>query len=76
MEYNGKLYAKIAGKYIDCTQTINDLENEIKFLKRILFSEQEMIDCFTAGVNFARDRFNNPSYIEYIELIKNSRNNL
>lgn len=33
MEYKGKVYAKIGGKYIECTQTIEDLENEIKEYK-------------------------------------------
>lgn len=34
MNYKGKLYAKINGKYIECTQTVQDLENEIKSLKK------------------------------------------
>ena len=29
MEYKGKVYAKINGKYIECTETIADLENPI-----------------------------------------------
>ncbi len=36
-----------------------------------LFSKKEMQDCFTAGVKFGRDMFNNPSNSEYINsLIK------
>lgn len=30
MEYKGKVYAKISGKYIECTETINDLEAKIE----------------------------------------------
>jgi hypothetical protein len=33
MEYRGKVYAKINGKYIECTETVNDLEQQIKELK-------------------------------------------
>lgn len=29
MEYKGKLYAKINNKYIECTETVEDLENPI-----------------------------------------------
>jgi len=40
MEYKGKVYAKINGKYIECTETINNLENNINLLKeRIKFLE-------------------------------------
>jgi cell fate (sporulation/competence/biofilm development) regulator YmcA (YheA/YmcA/DUF963 family) len=34
MNYKGKLYAKINGKYIECTQTVQELENEIEQLKK------------------------------------------
>jgi hypothetical protein len=41
MEYKGTVYAKIAGKYIECTETIEDLENKIKHLesenKKLIF---------------------------------------
>jgi len=33
MEYKGKVYAKIGGKYIACTETVADLENRIKELE-------------------------------------------
>jgi len=33
MEYKGKVYAKINGKYIECTQTVEDLEAKIKELE-------------------------------------------
>jgi len=29
MEYKGKVYAKIKGKYIECTETIEELENPV-----------------------------------------------
>lgn len=38
MEYKGKLYAKIAGKYIECTESIQDLENKIEQLS-IIFKD-------------------------------------
>jgi hypothetical protein len=37
------------------------------------YTEQEMIDCFTAGVKFARDMMNNPSNTEYIMQINNEK---
>jgi hypothetical protein len=36
MEYKGKVYAKIGCKFIECSQTVEDLENEIKSLKEKL----------------------------------------
>ena len=33
MKYEGKLYAKLNGRYIELTQTVEDLENEIAELK-------------------------------------------
>ena len=33
MEYKGKLYAKINGKYIECTESVEQLENRIKELE-------------------------------------------
>ena len=33
MEYKGKLYAKINGKYVECTESVQDLENQIEELK-------------------------------------------
>ena len=33
MKYEGKVYGKVAGRYIELTQTIEDLENEIAVLK-------------------------------------------
>ena len=33
MEYKGRLYAKINGKYIECTETVQDLEDKIKYLE-------------------------------------------
>ena len=32
MKYTGKVYAKINGKYIECTQTVENLEEKIKEL--------------------------------------------
>ena len=34
MEYKGKLYAKIGGRYIECTESVEDLENKIKILEQ------------------------------------------
>ena len=33
MEYKGKLYAKVCGKYIECTETVEQLESRIKELE-------------------------------------------
>jgi hypothetical protein len=30
MKYEGKLYAKIAGIYIECTESVKDLEDRLK----------------------------------------------
>ena len=36
MKYEDKLYGKLRGKYIQCTQQVSDLENEIVSLKNQL----------------------------------------
>ena len=36
MEYKGKVYAKINGKYIECTETGQQLEDEISKLESAL----------------------------------------
>ena len=36
MEYKGKLYAKISNKYIECTKTVEDLENRAKELEYLI----------------------------------------
>ena len=33
MNYKGKLYGKVAGKYIEMTPTVEDMENRIKSLE-------------------------------------------
>ena len=33
MIYKGKVYAKINGRYLECTETIEDLEKQIEYLK-------------------------------------------
>jgi len=38
IDYKGKLYAKVGSKYIECTETIQDLENKIEKLKLELAS--------------------------------------
>jgi len=36
MKYEGKVYGKVAGRYIELTQTVEDLENEISDLRAVL----------------------------------------
>ena len=50
----GEVYAKIAGKYIPCTQSIEDLENEIKSLRELLNTKKYCGTCkyFRAEKNF------------------------
>lgn len=36
MEYKGKVYAKINGRYLECTQSVSDLEKQIEYLKSSL----------------------------------------
>ena len=36
MKYEGKVYGKVAGRYIELTQTVEDLENEISDLRAAL----------------------------------------
>ena len=36
MEYKGKLYAKVGGKYIECTETVEQLESRIKELEQTI----------------------------------------
>lgn len=44
MKYKGKVYAKINGKYIECTQTVEELETEIQRLKDNLAFQVEAND--------------------------------
>jgi hypothetical protein len=58
MKYKGKLYAKINGKYIQCTESVEQLENRIKELENYTtelitvkdfgFPEQ-MVECCGFG---------------------------
>ena len=43
MEYKGKVYAKINGKYIECTETVQQLEDKISKLESAL-ENQEIIN--------------------------------
>jgi hypothetical protein len=45
MEYVGPVYAKIRGKYIECTESVKDLEDKIESLENKLMQEQEYIAC-------------------------------
>ncbi len=43
------------------------------------YTKEDMENCFTAGVKFARDMFNNPSNTEYmiqVEREKKAKNNI
>jgi len=44
MEYKGKLYAKINGKYIQCTESVEQLESRIKELEN---NTTELSDVFS-----------------------------
>ena len=49
MEYKGRLYAKINGKYIECTETVQDLE--IKILKlEVDLDKASKCQCCEKGV--------------------------
>lgn len=50
MKYKGKVYAKINGRYIECTQTIEQLENRIKELKAK--SEEEGEERYEYAMKF------------------------
>lgn len=39
----------------------------------VIYTEQDMIDCFTAGVKFARNMMGNPSNTEYMMLVKEQK---
>jgi len=39
----------------------------------VIYTEQDMIDCFTAGVKFARNMMDNPSNTEYIMLVNEQK---
>lgn len=41
--------------------------------KEIEYTEEDMQNCFTAGVKFARDMMKNPSNTEYMMQIKKSK---
>ena len=54
MKYEGKLYAKINGRHIECTQTVLDLEKKIKELE---FSVQNITHqyCTVCGNKCEKD---------------------
>jgi len=39
----------------------------------VIYTEQDMIDCFTAGVKFARNMMENPSNTEYMMLVNEQK---
>jgi len=41
MKYEGKVYGKISGKFIEMTETVKELEDKIKHLSWIKFSDEE-----------------------------------
>ena len=45
MEYKGKLYAKVGGKFIECTETVQQLESRIKELE-----SEKICSCGTPSV--------------------------
>ena len=51
MKYKGKVYAKINGKYIECTQTVADLENKIKELESQLALYNPSLFTISKGCN-------------------------
>ena len=39
----------------------------------VIYTEQDMIHCFTAGVKFGRNMMENPSNTEYMMLVKEQK---
>lgn len=46
---------------------------KIEFQNTVIYTEQDMIDCFTAGVKFGRDMMNNPSNTEYMMIVNDNK---
>ena len=46
MEYKGKVYAKINGRYIECTETVEGLEAKIKKLSEHIELYRECFEKF------------------------------
>jgi len=51
MKYTGKVYAKINGRYLECTQTVDDLENKIKELESQLALYSSLLFTISKGCN-------------------------
>jgi len=61
MQYKGKVYAKVGGRYLECSETIEDFEKNIEFLKNKVeklnlanvstckFSFIDMFSAYTQG---------------------------
>lgn len=56
MKYEGKVYAKIAGRYIECTQTVKELEDKIFQLKKLLHEIKD--NCDADAINLPDDMYN------------------
>ena len=56
----------------DKQQNGNDFIADVS-ASTVIYTEQDMIDCFTAGVKFARNMMGNPSNTEYMMLVKEQK---
>lgn len=63
MEYTGKLYAKINGKYIECTESVKDLEDQIASLKEQVMPDEEYIACSAIWYKDLDDRLKKPEIL-------------
>ena len=62
MEYKGKVYAKINGKYIECTETINDLELKVKELNSKWSASISDVQFTTTALTILKDQLISTKY--------------
>lgn len=58
MEYKGKVYAKINGKYLCCTESVNDLESAIKSGEKKILKLNELTSKLTSDNIYYHTLFN------------------
>jgi hypothetical protein len=69
-EFTWQYVKWLEDKVINQAKEVNIDQNKSHQVDEVSYTEQDMVDCFTAGVKFARNMMDNPSNTEYMVLIK------
>ena len=67
MEYKGKLYGKIAGKYFDTGKTAQDYDNLVELLKEASNLVGNPCTNISSSTDIACDNWKNKYYAEIIK---------